>query len=82
MVRLEEGEHGDASAAREWFDRVVSAPSDPSYFCGSCSVESAEWHSLCPKCGSFDMLTWRSGAAASTGVERGALQVLRLPKGA
>lgn len=68
MARVEEAEHGSAGGMREWLDRVVGAMPDPVYVCASCSGESLEWRSLCPHCGKFDTLTWRTPAwAASAG---------------
>ena len=62
MARLEESENGDTAAGRSWLDRAVSAPPDPSYGCGQCGSDSAEWRSLCPQCGGFDTLRWGSPA--------------------
>ena len=77
MARLEEAEHGEPGAAREWLDRAVTAPPDPRYLCASCGGESLEWHSLCPHCGAFDALSWRTSAAAARGSE---LAVLAEPR--
>jgi HemY protein len=60
MARLEEAEHQDFARVREWLDRAVNAAHDPRYVCGNCGAESQEWHSLCPHCGNFDTLSWRS----------------------
>jgi HemY protein len=65
MARLEEAEHGEPGAAREWLDRAVTAPPDPRYLCASCGGESLEWRSLCPYCGAFDALSWRTPASAA-----------------
>jgi HemY protein len=67
MARLEEAEHGELGATREWLDRAVTAPPDPRYLCASCGGESLEWRSLCPHCGAFDALSWRTPAAAARG---------------
>jgi HemY protein len=68
MAQLEEAEHGDLKRTREWLDRAVHALPDPHYVCSACGAESAEWHALCPRCGAFDRLAWRTpawtGAAA------------------
>jgi HemY protein len=63
-ARLEEAEHGDLGAMREWLDRAVGAPPDPRYICAACSGESLDWRSLCPRCGAFDTLSWRTPAWA------------------
>jgi HemY protein len=63
-ARLEEAEHGDLGAMRGWLDRAVGANPDPRYVCASCGGESLEWRSLCPRCGAFDTLSWRTPAWA------------------
>jgi HemY protein len=63
-ARLEEAEHGDLGAMREWLDRAVGAKPDPRYVCAACGGESLEWCSRCPRCGGFDTLSWRTPAWA------------------
>ena len=63
MARLEEAEHGDLKRMREWLDRAVDAPPDPGYVCTACGGEAGEWDALCPRCGAFDRLEWRTLAA-------------------
>ena len=60
MARLEEAEHDDLARMREWLDRAARAVPDPRYVCASCGGESADWHSLCPRCNAFDTLAWRT----------------------
>jgi HemY protein len=67
MARLEEAEHGVGLASRQWLDRAVTAMPDPRYVCATCGGESLEWRSLCPHCGSFDALVWRTPAWAAAG---------------
>jgi HemY protein len=67
MARLEEAEHGVGPGSREWLDRAVTAMPDPRYLCAACGGESLEWRSLCPHCGSFDTLAWRTPAWAAAG---------------
>ena len=67
MGRLEEGERGDLARMREWLGRAVHALPDPRYVCARCSGESTEWHSLCPRCGAFDALAWRTPAWTGAG---------------
>jgi HemY protein len=62
MARLEEAEQGPGSGVREWLDRAVTAMPDPRYVCAACGGESLEWRSLCPHCGAFDRLAWRTPA--------------------
>jgi hypothetical protein len=33
---------------------------DPCYVCTRCGGESPQWQALCPECGGFDTLLWRS----------------------
>jgi HemY protein len=71
MARLEEAEHAAGPGTREWLDRAVTAMPDPRYLCASCGGESLEWRSLCPHCGNFDVLAWRTPAwAAGAGTLR------------
>jgi HemY protein len=67
MARLEEAEHEPGEGMREWLDRAVTAMPDPRYVCASCRGESLAWRSLCPHCGSFDTLAWRTPAWATSG---------------
>ena len=67
MARLEEAEHGELGPVREWLDRAVGATPDPRYVCASCGRESLDWRSLCPHCGAFDTLSWRTPAWAVAG---------------
>ena len=67
MAQLEEAEHGELGPVREWLDRAVGATPDPRYVCSSCGRESLDWRSLCPHCGAFDTLSWRTPARAASG---------------
>ncbi|MGH7030334.1 MAG: heme biosynthesis protein HemY, partial [Stellaceae bacterium] len=64
MARLEEAERGDSARSREWLDRADRGLPDPRYVCASCGGDSLEWTSLCPRCGAFDALAWRTPAWA------------------
>jgi HemY protein len=79
MARLEELEHGVGPESREWLDRAVNAMPDPRYVCASCGGESLEWRSVCPHCGSFDALAWRTPARAAA---TSALPIAAEPSGA
>jgi HemY protein len=68
MARLEEGEHPQAGAARDWLDRALAAPADPAYLCTSCGRESGEWQALCRHCRSFDTLRWGRPISAPSAV--------------
>jgi HemY protein len=65
MAQVEEAEHGDPALVRSWLDRALRALPDPRYICASCGGESGEWHALCPRCGAFDTLAWRTPASRS-----------------
>lgn len=67
MARLEEANHSSGEGLREWLDRAVTAMPDPRYVCASCGGESLEWRSLCPHCGAFDTLVWRTPAWSPVG---------------
>ncbi len=62
MARLEENESSNMPAeARDWLDRAIGAPRDPSYLCRQCGGgETPEWQALCRDCGGFDTLVWQS----------------------
>jgi HemY protein len=63
MAQLEEGEYGPGAGARDWLDCAAGAPPDPRWICAECGVEAGEWQPLCPNCGAFDSLAWRSSQA-------------------
>ncbi len=84
MARLEDGEHADPARMRQWLDRAARALPDPAYVCASCGGESLEWQPLCPHCGSFDALAWRTplraaAAAAPQGTTVAAAQTAPAP---
>lgn len=67
MARLEDNEHPQTSRARDWLDRALLAPPDPTWLCANCGGDSGEWQSLCHRCQGFDTLGWRvPSASAST----------------
>ncbi|HJU20217.1 MAG TPA: hypothetical protein VJ770_27505, partial [Stellaceae bacterium] len=61
LARLADAEEGPARIG-EWFDRAAAALPDPRYVCAGCGGESFDWHALCPHCGRFDALAWRTPA--------------------
>jgi HemY protein len=73
MARLEESERpGETGAARDWADRALNAPPDPTYVCARCTGESLAWQALCPHCHGFDTLAWRRPAPREAGLLPGA----------
>jgi len=64
MAELEEAEHGDHALARNWLARAAVAPPDPVWLCGECMSETHGWAALCPHCGAFDTLRWKTPTRA------------------
>lgn len=60
MAEIEEGEHGDAAAARDWLRRAAAAAPDPAWLCSKCGAISPSWTPHCGACDSFDSLSWRT----------------------
>jgi HemY protein len=69
MAELEEKEKSDHAAARDWLARAAAAPPDPVYVCSSCAAESRLWAALCPACGAFNTLEWRTPSHAAPALE-------------
>ena len=59
MARLEDSEHPQSGAAREWLDRALAAPADLAYVCATCGNETGDWRPLCTHCRDFDTLRWQ-----------------------
>jgi HemY protein len=59
MAELEEAEHLDMVAAREWLVRAANADADPSWICQDCGNAADTWSALCGACCGFDKLHWR-----------------------
>ena len=82
MAELEEAERADHAASRAWLARAASpAALDPSWVCGACGTESAQWSALCPACRSFDSLLWRvpGGTARLLPAAAGLMPALPVP---
>ncbi len=56
---LEEAEHGDGAAARDWLRRAALADADPAWVCDSCGNAVGNWSAICGNCGGFDTFHWR-----------------------
>jgi HemY protein len=60
MAEIEKAEHADAAAAERWRAQADLAPPDPAWTCGKCGAVAEAWSALCPACGAFATLDWRS----------------------
>ena len=60
LAAVEEREHGDSAAAREWLQRAAEGEPDPAWMCERCGTAASAWQPLCPQCDSFDSLVWGS----------------------
>jgi HemY protein len=60
MAEVEESEHGNHEAAREWLARAAEAEPDPAWVCARCGAAALNWRPVCPQCDSFDSLVWGS----------------------
>jgi len=78
-ARLEEGEHPQSAAARDWLDRAIAAPAGPAYVCANCHGESGEWRALCPHCRAFDTLAWGAPAPSMRATALPAAETLTDP---
>ncbi|WP_282604870.1 heme biosynthesis protein HemY [Pelagibius sp. Alg239-R121] len=60
MARLEQEEHDDGDAARQWLQRASEADPDMAWVCGSCGAAARHWDAHCGACNSFDSLRWQN----------------------
>jgi HemY protein len=60
IARLEAEGRDDRQPARDWGEAATPSFPDPCWVCADCGGESLEWQSLCPHCGGFDTLSWRT----------------------
>jgi HemY protein len=58
MAKLEESEHHDVAAAREWLARATDAEPEPDWVCERCATPAPVWGVVCPNCGAVDSLLW------------------------
>ncbi len=68
MADLEEAEHGDLEAAREWLVKAATAAPDPSWMCTSCGAAWLHWSPICGKCETLGALDWRTPERARDAV--------------
>ncbi|TQV79730.1 heme biosynthesis protein HemY [Denitrobaculum tricleocarpae] len=60
MARLEQEEHGDGDAARQWLQRASEAAPDTAWVCNSCGAVATQWDPHCGACATFDSLRWQN----------------------
>lgn len=60
MARLEQEEHDDGDAARQWLQKASEAEPDTAWVCSSCGAVAAAWDPHCGACNSFDSLRWQN----------------------
>ena len=59
MAEVEEAEHGNTEAARQWLSRAADAPPDPGWVCANCGATAPGWNAICGHCGEFSTIDWR-----------------------
>ena len=59
LAEIEEAEHGNTAAARDWLVQATHAESDPTWVCGECGASAPAWTPLCGNCRAFATLSWR-----------------------
>ncbi|MGE0746867.1 MAG: heme biosynthesis protein HemY [Rhodospirillales bacterium] len=59
MADLEEQEHQNTAAARDWLRRAAAADPAPTWVCSACGSPSAAWQPRCARCGALATLDWR-----------------------
>ena len=81
MVRLAEGERGDAAAVRRWLTAAAEADPEPGWRCTRCGTLVPAWQANCPHCRAFDTLAWQAPprAAAPSVLVQGTRSPARLP---
>ncbi len=71
MAAIERGEGASDAVVQGWLAKALSAPRGPQWVCENCNTISAAWTPICPACGSFDTLVWKTPdtpeIAAATG---------------
>ena len=65
MAELEESEHGNTGAAREWLARATTAAADEAWVCKDCGAVAGAWSGLCGNCRAFDSLAWQAPPRAA-----------------
>jgi HemY protein len=81
MARLEQLEHGNEDAARQWLLKATKAKDQPQWCCGVCSYVSPIWTVQCPSCQAIDPLHWTSIQKQSPSSSQGAQLLEKDPIG-
>lgn len=68
MADLEESEFGDGELVRLWLTRATAAPIDKHWRCQPCGMVTERWQSVCPNCGAFGTIDWRSPPPGYSGI--------------
>lgn len=68
MADLEESEFGDGERVRLWLTRATAAPIDRHWRCQPCGMVTERWQSVCPNCGAFGTIDWRSPPPGYSGI--------------
>ena len=58
MAELEEAEHGDSAAARQWLLRAASAGPGAAWLCTGCGAAAEQWTPVCTRCEALGTLEW------------------------
>ena len=58
LAKLERAETGNEAKAREWLELAAENPPDPRWVCESCGTAAHDWAGLCPRCGTFNSISW------------------------
>src|SRR3546814_2910514 len=56
MAELEEAQHGDIAAVRDWLERIATAEPDDAWVCTDCGAVAGTWSARCGNCGAFNAL--------------------------
>lgn len=81
MAAIEKGEGAEDSVVRGWLARALTAPRGPQWVCDNCQSVASEWSAVCPNCGAFDTLFWRT-PSGDTARMPGSTEMLPLIVGA
>ncbi len=60
MAAVERGQGADDQTVRAWLARALLAPRGPQWVCDACGQPHPEWSPICPACGAFDSLSWKT----------------------